>query len=799
MATSGVPPTTPPTAPSADDPASRRRSTPAVTALAGALVVLVAALMLWSQQRVPDPRPAESTPVTAFSAERAMRHVQRIASETRFQGSPHHARTQRYLQQQLRALGLQPQLQRAAVVNRFSDAADPEAGTVTNIVARIPGTASSGAIALNAHYDSGAGGPGASDCGSCVATVLETARALRAGAPLRNDVLLVFTDAEEDGDLGAAAFAASPLIRDVDVVLNWETTGSHGPSLLVGSNSSWLVEHVLAGTPHARTYSVQPSVLRGLFGPQQLNTDTQEYMDRGVAGVQMVYMRGTTDYHTVLDNPRRLDRGSLQMGGDYAVGLSRRLGDEELTRRTGDRATYFNVTGGVIVQYGPAVALLLALLTAALFVAASSAGLRGHRLTRRGLIAGALAFPLVTLATTVVTVLAWVGLKSAVPDLRVFSIGSDQNAFFVFGMLALALAVFCALYQPLGRRARVENLAIGALLWWVVLTVAFALLAPSAAYLWTWPALAAAAVALWRLSGERPAPARWAAGLSVPLAVLIVVYAPVMLFFTLLALRLDGLGLPAVGVMGFFVALAAGLLVPHLAPRVAGRRGLLGSHWLLPVTASALAVLLVGVGVARLGYDADFPRPDFISYVYDADTGRAVWEAGDRDSWSEPLLRDAERAEIELAPFSTVDGWRAPAPAVELAAPRLTRMSASTAGGTTTLRLRVRSLRDAGNVAAHLRASAPIVAATVEGESYPSTPGMRDGELKLPYVGLPREGITVELTLRGHGTVRAELSDVTQGLPAGANAPRRPRDTMPAALSFRADPTVVRSSTVVEF
>ncbi|MFL5852796.1 MAG: M28 family peptidase [Solirubrobacteraceae bacterium] len=47
----------------------------------------------------------------------------------------------------------------------------------------------------------------------CVANVLEVARALRAGPRLRNDVIFVFSDGEENGDLGAAAFAGqSPLM-----------------------------------------------------------------------------------------------------------------------------------------------------------------------------------------------------------------------------------------------------------------------------------------------------------------------------------------------------------------------------------------------------------------------------------------------------------------------------------------------------------------------------------------------------------------------------------------------------------
>jgi hypothetical protein len=131
---------------------------------------------------------------------------------------------------------------------------------------------------------------------------------------------------------------------------------------------------------------------------------------------------------------------------------------------------------------------------------------------------------------------------------------------------------------------------------------------------------------------------------------------------------------------------------------------------------------------------------------------------------------------------------------VRLAAPELTRLGSRSSGGTTTLRLRLRSRRASGNVAARLRSSTAIAAATVEGESFPRTGGMGDGELELSYVGLPEEGITVRLELRGHGVLRASVSDVTQGLPAGAGAPPRPPATMPMALSFRADPTTVRSS-----
>jgi Zn-dependent M28 family amino/carboxypeptidase len=95
-------------------------------------------------------------------------------------------------------------VQTPSVVAGF-DPENPIAASVTNIVARLPGTANTGAIAFNADSDSVGSSPGASDCGSVVAALLETARALRAGPQLRNDMLFVFTDAEESQDVGARA------------------------------------------------------------------------------------------------------------------------------------------------------------------------------------------------------------------------------------------------------------------------------------------------------------------------------------------------------------------------------------------------------------------------------------------------------------------------------------------------------------------------------------------------------------------------------------------------------------------
>lgn len=76
-------------------------------------------------------------------------------------------------------------------------------------MARLPGTVPGGrAVLVLAHYDSQPHAPGAGDDGAGVAAMLETARVLRAGPPLRHDVSWLFSDGEEAGLLGVRAFAA---------------------------------------------------------------------------------------------------------------------------------------------------------------------------------------------------------------------------------------------------------------------------------------------------------------------------------------------------------------------------------------------------------------------------------------------------------------------------------------------------------------------------------------------------------------------------------------------------------------
>jgi hypothetical protein len=174
----------------------------------------------------------EGAPPAEFSAARARTHLEHIARTTHPVGTPAHDDVRDYLVGQLSGLGLTPHVERSACVVR-RNGVQFVAGDVENVSARLPGTSGAKTVIFVAHYDSAPTSPGASDDGAAVAALLETARALKAGPPLKNDLLLLFTDAEEAGMLGAQAFVERHGAVAADsVVVNFEARGTSGPSLM---------------------------------------------------------------------------------------------------------------------------------------------------------------------------------------------------------------------------------------------------------------------------------------------------------------------------------------------------------------------------------------------------------------------------------------------------------------------------------------------------------------------------------------------------------------------------------------
>jgi hypothetical protein len=352
------------------------------------LVIIAAALAGMSSLAMPAVV-LGSAPAGEFSAERAMEHIRAISQEPRPTGSPGNVQVRNYIIFQLEALGLSPVVQQTTAVTPGSRRID--ATIMYNIIARIPGTNSSGAVLLDAHYDTMPTTTGAVDCGSCVATLLETARALQAGPLLQNDVILLFTDKEEtsydtSGYTGATAFVKQhPWASEVRQVLNFDGMGRTGPSIMfqTGPHSGWLVREWgrVASQPVAQPWFYEIFRLTGQ------GTDFSPFADAGIGGLNFFSLFENTIYHTALDNPEMIDPRSVQHHGSNALSMARYLGNLDLTesQSSGD-AVYFSLVRGLLVSYPTTWTIPLILLAGLLLAGAAVTSFRRGQLTLRGIL-----------------------------------------------------------------------------------------------------------------------------------------------------------------------------------------------------------------------------------------------------------------------------------------------------------------------------------------------------------------------------------------------------------------------------
>ncbi|MBC8509763.1 MAG: M20/M25/M40 family metallo-hydrolase [Chloroflexi bacterium] len=290
------------------------------------VIILILCSVLVGMTSLNRPKIVPATaPGTDFSAERAMEHVSAISQAPHPPGSDEIEKVRAYIIAQLEEMGLSPEIQDTSVA--VSQGTNVIASTVKNIIVVIPGTNPSKAILLDAHYDTRAMTPGASDCGSCLATLLETARALLAGPALQNDVILLFTDNEEyGGGLGAAAFIEEHhLVDEIGLVLNFEGLGSTGPALLfeTGPGTGWAVQDWgrVASRPVGQSWFYE------IYRLTPIGTDLNWFSNEGIPGMNFGHWAEGTVYHSMLDNPQTIDVRSLQHEGSYALSLTQHFGN----------------------------------------------------------------------------------------------------------------------------------------------------------------------------------------------------------------------------------------------------------------------------------------------------------------------------------------------------------------------------------------------------------------------------------------------------------------------------------------
>jgi hypothetical protein len=726
-----------------------------ITAI-GVALLLAATLAAY---RTPQPLASDAAP-TAFSAARALEVLKDLVGDgvPHPLGSPADARVRDAIVRRLTALGYTTELQTGMACNDFG-----ECGAPTNIVATRGQVTAKDAVMLAAHYDSVPAGPGASDDGVGVANLLEIARALTVLPAPRHPIVLLVTDGEEAGLLGASLFTREhPLAKQVWAAVNMEARGVSGPSLMfeTGSANEWLMRLYAKSTLEPITNSLCYVVYKTLPN----NTDFTVFKAASYQGFNYAFIGDVAHYHTPLDNFENASPSTVQHQGANALSALLALANSaELNPPAADSMFYDVFARTVIVWPIGAVLPAAVAALALLLVAAMLLGRRGHLSARQAAFGflGALANVLLC-AVLSVAVLALLRFLGRLPPMQAPPWIAHPLAMHI-AFPALAVLTSTAIAAGFVRRAGFWGFWFGGALLAAILSLAAAMIMPGAAYVLLLPTLTAVLAVvpcIWAALAHR-APSQAVADCAAILPGLVAFAAIV----PLLLLLYSALGILAWPIGAAALCFTAGFLLPVLGHATRISRARLA--WL------AAIVTFGGICITVLlpTYSAAWPQRVNVEYWLDADTGRAHW-------WTQTASLRLPRAMAEVLKFDPVprprfpgypmQGFFAQAPALKLAPPELTQVSATPVGAALThVELLLHSARAAPAAFVLFPAGANIQEveiATPSGPLRAKLHRLKDGATILVAPGLSAAGLRFAVdTAAAPLTVR--VFDQSYGLP----------------------------------
>lgn len=669
---------------------------------------LALALVVW-RFSPPELEPDSSE---HFAGQHALETLRRLLPDDQPHplGSPAQDAMRERVMAELRALELEPQLLSAWACSPFG-----QCGYVHDIIAEIPGEREE-AVAFVAHTDSALAGPGAGDDGHAVAILLELARHIQRGTVTpQNSVLLVFTDGEEEGLLGATAFVErSELAARTKVAVNLEARGNAGTSMLfqtVGP-SAWMIEAYAA---HARAPYCS-SLAQPVYELMPNYTDLSALEWGGLTGVDLAFTDGYGAYHSPLDTVDNLSPGALQTQGDNAYALLKGFGEADLSQPAPtDEAVWFDLLGLVVARAPRDLMLPLAGVLWLLILGACVLS-RQRGWSEPGALAKASGLALVC-------VLLAGGLGYGLCELLARVSGeakfwSAQPWPITIGLVALALAlqVAAAQWAKLGPRA----LLLGSALLQASLGLALAYVAPAAAYVFVLPC---AVLVLLGASLVRGDPERVRA--TAPWICAGVGFAALIVWLPLLH--------------GLRVALGPGAQISASAA-LAGLWTWSSYEDARPDVAPMLLLLVVFGGASPWVFDPygeDMPRREWIS---------AVVEDGQLDVVRGPGPNLDPRLHIGGQEISEQARVAAPELLMELerAKPPVGKVLERGEGQ---LKVRLRSRRGAHSLIVSIPRSAGLHALEVGDASVPAKHIREGRDTRVEIHNVPKQGVTLTATL----------------------------------------------------
>ena len=632
-------------------------------------------------------------------------------------------------------MGLKPIVRDQLACNDFQRARLVACARVRNVIASL-GPQTGRALLLSAHYDSVPVGPGASDDGIGVATLLEVGSIMK-DRPLKRPIILLFNEGEELGLIGARAFLADPLSRNVDSLLNFEARGVTGPVTMFETNRPNGAAIAAYANAVSRPYASSLSTDVARLIPN--DTDVTTYKERGWLTLNSAIVGNETHYHSPGDDLASLDVRSLQSMGDEGLGLTAKL--VAGPPRAGGNRIFSDLMQRLFVQMPLAVGLVCLLLLLAMF---------GVLARARGALVGGTAVVLGALIAGGVS--AWL----AVTIMGVLRAGTYWRAHpeFAFGAIyATALLGTLAILFTLG--AKHQTAQLRAAYWFLFLLIggALALVAPGGMIYFLIPP---AIVLFGMLAARWYSPAEAAGGL----AALLFLY----LSWGELLTALEELFSP--GPLWIVAPVAAIMITPALIEahglfkRASPRLMLFGS--------APIALLAWIVAASVPAYSQDRQQRFTIEHVTQYPSGKASWSIINDGANLPPAFWQLYQWHRGKLDFSERLRWFAPAPPdLSVRPPSVQLLESVRNGNEREIRLRLKA-NGAERILMVALPEAHIRTAGVTGFIRPIGSAKSSGKFTISCTGRSCDGLELGIDLDSPAPVVFTLVGASNGLPAAS-------------------------------
>ena len=574
-------------------------------------LLIILGVIYWSFADLkPSLKTSKSIAETDFSIDNALNHLKKISKEAHYVGSKEHKKVQNYIVSELQKMGFQTEIQTQTALNKKWFAAT----TAENIIAKLKGTGSKKALMLLTHYDSNPHSSlGASDAGSGVVTILEGLRAFIAkNETQKNDIVVLISDAEELGLLGAQAFVdAHSWTKDIGLILNFEARGSGGPSYMLmetnGKNSKLLSEF-LATKPN---FPAANSLMYSIYKELPNDTDLTVFRENAnINGLNFAFIGDHFDYHTAQDSYDRMDRTSLLHQADYFTTSLNYFSNSDLTDLHSDEDfVYVNFPFIKLITYPFSWVFPMVAFCGILFLFLLFFGISLSKIDLKGILKGFIPFLISLILCSGISFGLWKLLLIIHPQYNDILHGFTYNGYhYIIAFVFLNLWLLFTIYKRTATEEKTTNLLIAPIFFWLILNFLISNFLKGAGF-FIIPLICALLILIIEifLNLKEKSKRILYTILSIPT---LYIFAPLIKIFPV------GLGLKMLFVSAIFIVLIFGLMMLSFHQK----KSFWTQKW-----AGFLALLFFGIATYNSGFSIDNKKPNSLVYVQNSDDKTAYF------------------------------------------------------------------------------------------------------------------------------------------------------------------------------